>query len=319
MSSAQRRASLASRMRCLIDIGHLKTGSKVRQSFFANELHRIQGLRACYPRSGREGDWHQPLCEALRAGDGSLLDRAAQECASGCELAILSFERFHELRTECIAPLRDRFPWLEAYVFLRPQADLVSSLWNQRHKAHRVPFSELIEFEQRMGDYQENLDYRVVIGRWEAVLGEGRVTPLLYDKAQSPIRAFLARAGVQVDWSGYVEPRANLAVDAYALSVMRWVKRLAQPDDDLPALMTRAHEALSSHVLREDEGPARSWIGLELRERIHRHYEESNEWVRGRYFPERCRLFPPPGPVVVEPRLDTAGRDLAEAIVAGRH
>lgn len=302
-------------MRCVIDIGLEKTGSKVRQMFFANELHRIRELRACYPIEGREGIWHKPLYQALCAGDRSPLDRAANELPSDTDLVIFSFERLHKLRAERIEWLRDRFAQLEVVLFLRRQDDLVSSLWNQRHKAHRVPFSELLDFEVRMAGYQEDLDYRVLIERWESVAGAGRVLPLLYDRALSPVRMFFDRTAVKVDWSGFVETRVNLAVDAYAMSVLRWVKRLAAPGDDLVRLMEHAHEALAEHAV--DEGAdTRSTIGPELRETIRRHYEDSNEWVRRRYFPDRPRLFPVPGPVHVEPPSEMVGREHAEALVS---
>ena len=111
-------------MKCVLDIGLQKTGSKARQQFFMSQLHRVIGLRALYPSAGREAGWHRLFYNALTNADRSLLNsvlRESEEQESQVDLLILSYEDLYKLKEAQIHWLKDSLPDLTAVVFLRRQ------------------------------------------------------------------------------------------------------------------------------------------------------------------------------------------------------
>jgi hypothetical protein len=308
-------------MRCVLDLGIQKTASKCRQRFFAAEGRRIVGRRFCYPAAGRNGAWHRPLYDALRRGDhGPLRAAAAEAEALGADLVILSYEELHKLDTPAIARLADSFPELHAVVFLRRQDDFVNSFHNQLHKAHRVPFADLLAFEAAIGDDDPHLDYDRMLERWGSVLGPRRVHPLCYDKRVSPVAAFFGAVDIAPDLAGYVEPRPNPAIDAVGLAVLRALKRAVGDAPDLLAVMREAHRMLAPHFVAAD-GAEPDTLGPTLRARIMALYRDGNDRVRRRFFPGQAELFPPSARAegIIGLALDSDASspgELAEAILA---
>jgi len=312
-------------MRCILDLGSQKTGSKCRQRFFTREGRRVVGRRFCYPASGRGGGpWHRPLYNALAGGDAAPLHAVADEAAAaGADLVILSYEEMHKLGVSAIEQLAACFPVLDAVVFLRRQDGFANSFHNQLHKSHRVSLAEIERFEAQLGDYDPHLDYAAMLARWSRVLGPQRVHPVRYDKQVSPVSAFFAAVEIALNLSGYEEPRPNPAIDRFGLAVLRAVKqRLAdvgQPDP--AAVMREAHQRLAAHFVTADGAGEVDTLGPALRARILAHYQAGNEGVRARFFPELDRLFPPlsPGPATDAPAPEADDAQvlrMADAIIA---
>ena len=306
-------------MRCYLDLGLQKTGSKARQQFFASELARVRGARLFFPSAGREWIWHKPLYQALSAGNRAPLDELSREVAARRNEAdgfILSYEELHKWGPREIAWIGEAFADIRAAVFLRRQDQLVNSFHNQRHKSHRESLRTLEAYEAGMLDYDPALDHAATLQRWTAGLGREAVAPILFDKSASPVASFFGRLGLDVDLQGYAEGYPNRAIDAFGMSVMRWVKRLARNDAELPLLMDHAHAALAAHFAKPGNIEERYSLSFAQRRRIMRNYAASNEWVRAEFFPERAGLFPPleeAGRVAVD---YAQGRELAERIVA---
>lgn len=306
-------------MRCILDIGTGKTGSKARQMFLSREIHRVRQGTAHFLEAGRDGVPHRPLCEALFSGDRPVLETAraeVAELAGTCDTLFVSYEGLYSLQHRQIEWLADTFSNITAVLFLRRQDQLLNSLHNQLHKAHRVPAGKIEEFEQSMLAYDALYDLGAVLKRWEAVLGQGAIVPVLFDKSRSAVRAFFHAASVAVDFSDYEDAYPNRAIDAAGLSVMRWVKQLVGSSDDLWHFIDEAHRTLSTHFVESPATEAGYTLSIEQREIIMSFYADSNEWVRRRYFPERRTLFDPleAGRYV---EVDYgAGRELAEKIVS---
>jgi hypothetical protein len=305
-------------MRSVLDLGVQKTGSKARQRFFMDHLHRVSDVRSCYPITGRHGSWHRPLYDSLARGDRSVLDALTREVTEQGDLAnliILSYEEMHKLDRAQIVWLKDALPSLTALLFLRRQDQVVNSLHNQFHKSHRVPLRELESFETGMLAYDAAHDHRATIERWSGVLGRESVVPILFTKSVSSVVSFFHHAGVGVDLVGYEETYPNRAMDPVGLAILRWIKRLIVDEEELPAIMTQAHRALASHLVTGHDATDYT-LTTEDRQRIMSHYEASNEWVRKEFFPERRCLFDPLEPGwVMQPDFAT-GRDVAEAIIS---
>lgn len=302
-------------MRWILDIGTRKTGSKARQDFFANRLGRVRGVRAYYPAAGRAGPSHRPLFHALVAGDPTFLAQAKKEVRSaGADAAIFSYEQLHELARPRVELLREHLEDPIAVIFLRRQDLFLNSLYNQKHKSHRVGIAEIEAFERELYVYQQDLDHRITLERWSAVLGDTRVIPALYDKDGSIVAQFFAAAGIDVDLEDFAEPTLNHALSAEALGILRHVKRLARDTDDLVRLVTEAREVLADRFVDTHRGGEQYLLSAVERRRILAHYQESNDWVRRRYFPERASLFQPIEEAAAVPVDWSAGKEEAERI-----
>ena len=159
--------------------------------------------------------------------------------------------------------------------------------------------------------------HRNTLAKWVDVFGAERVLPVVFEKSISSVRAFFTRASIAVNFEGYEEPYPNRAISPFGMSVLRHVKQFARSEDELPELITEAHNTLKSYFLDDSRNadPVHL-ISLHQREKIMEHYVESNDWVRKNYFPERITLFPPLEHEEGIIRLDLSeGKELAEQIV----
>jgi hypothetical protein len=306
-------------MKILLDIGVSKTGSKARQLFFCNELHRVISARAFYVRAGREGLWHQPLYFSLEKGDQSSLRGVVQEVEESAgtrDLAIISYETMFMLGEEQIRWLAESFRDLTVLVFLRRQDQLVNSRRHHKHKAHRLSFEKLVEFEAEMLGHDPDFDYRNILERWVGALGRRAVVPIRYDKSTSSVVAFFRNAGVEVKLDGHIEAHPNRAMDARGLEVLRWVKRLVPDARELLDIMSDVHQALEARVVPYDAGVERYSLTMEMRRHVMDTYKATNEWVRHEFFPDLPSLFSDLEPGEFFHISDSNGRALAESILA---
>jgi hypothetical protein len=303
-------------MRFVIDIGIQKTGSKLRQSYFAEANSLIHDLTFYYPFAGRVGNWHRPLYEAVRSGDRSQLVAVKEEASAvGAEVVILSYEEFHKFDVAAIATVIDCLSDVEVVVFLRRQDSFVNSFHNQLHKSHRIPIAELVKYESSLGTYDANLDYRLMIDRWGSILGSDNIHPVLYDKNTSPISIFLRAAELsERAVEANIPISSNLAIDGRGMSILRRVKCLVGDDSDLPEIMDVAHKMLAAYFVRDHVEECFT-IDYDTRIQIMEHYHASNEWVRERFFAGRQELFPALD--ASEPRrfIDSCSDAVAEQIV----
>ena len=305
-------------MRCVLDIGHQKTGSKARQQFFINHLDRVKGLRALYANTGREGCWHGPLYKKLIKNDSSLLNILHDELEinpNHADLMIFSYEDFYKLNETQIQLLKTHLLNPIAIIFLRRQDQLVNSLHNQLHKAHRVPMQTINDFEEKILDYDINHDHRATLKRWTKVMGRESVVPILFDKSTSSVIEFFRCIDLELDLVDYQDIYPNQAIDSFGLAVLRWVKIIVQDEQELPHIMREAHNRLALHFSDFDKNHEQYAITFEKRQLIMSHYKDSNDWVHREFFPERSSLFTSleHGELL---RLDySIGREIAEQIV----
>ena len=303
-------------MRCLIDIGVQKTGSKARQHFFLRELGKLSSGAGLYPATGRAGAWHQPLFDALQQDDDRLLMRLRQEVvASGCEYAVISYEGMHALAESGIRRIAAAFPDLKILMFIRRQDEFINSMHNQLHKSHRRGLRDIENFERSMFERDSRCDYAEIARRWSACVGAHRFKPVVYRRRNCSVEGFVHAAGLPVEIAAKTSQVHNRAIDGFGMAVLRHVKAMARNDDELPALVEQAHKDLESHFL---SGGPRSiyWtLSEQDRKRVMTLYEDSNEWLRQNYFRQAARLFPGAETGVLKIPESGHGADFAKTIV----
>lgn len=155
-------------MKCIIDSGLQKTGSKARQLFFTAHLYRVNSTTVIYLYVGRDNIWHRPLFESFHFGDKSVLNSLASEIkqlSDETSVIILSYEEMYKLEKEQIQWIQQIFPDLTVSIFLRRQDQISNSLHNQLHKAHRVNLQSIQKFEKNLLEYNPDYDYQLILRR----------------------------------------------------------------------------------------------------------------------------------------------------------
>ena len=245
--------------------------------------------------------------------------RAVAADAAEKDLLVFSYEKFYILDRPQISLLADCLPdahAIQVVIFLRRQDEHTESLCNQYYRAARTSFEEVEAFESELTIFKPIHDYATVIRNWQSVVGEESVIPVIYDKKKSSVPSFFDAAGVPVDLADYPLFYSNPAIDSYGASVLRWVKKLAGPGDDMAALMEVGQAALKEHFVTPESAHPVTLLSASQRREIMDGCAATNEWVRARFFPDQPALFDE-GENAREVDFDpAAGRDLAERIVA---
>lgn len=281
-------------LKLVLDIGAQKTGSKARQNFFSTQLKSNGPANTVFLESGREGIWHRPLFEDLQQGRfGALneLERETQRLGPAIDVGLVSYEELYLLDDSALKQIRSHFPDIEAVLFVRRQDELISSILNQLHKAHRITYAEICDFEREVFKFNRKFDFAFHFRRWESALGEGNVHVLPYSKDQSSIVAFLKETALLQNTNVALETRSNFALDGFGLGVLKEVKMMTEDQSLLPLRVDMAHKMLSDHFLTP--GDTVSLFNRRDRQKIMSAYEASNtelsaynERLKG-YFEER--------------------------------
>jgi hypothetical protein len=273
-------------MRWVIHIGPQKTGSKALQEFLDREPEQIISPRVVFPSEGRQALWHRPLHDALAQGDTSAITAAlARYAATDAELGVWSYEGMHELPREAIARFRDALGPAQIVLFLRRQDQRMNSFLNQLVKAHRVPIETIEAFEASVLEYKPGFDYRATIHAWAEWFGMDAITPLIYDKRAGVIEPFCRAVGITLAPGMAAPTFVNRALDPAGYRAMREMKAQRPPLEELPTLVNQSHQELESSFVDTTFEEGFDLIDAETKAAIMRLYAESNEWVRGRWFP----------------------------------
>ena len=277
----------------VLHIGYQKTGSKALQTFLGRQPERRPGVSLCFPGTGREGLWHRPIHEELKLGGSSLLAGAVAEAeASGCELAVLSFEGLCMLPRTAIERVRKLVGPARVVMFLRRQDELANSILNQMVMAHRCDFEWIEWYENKITEYDPDLDFRLMLSHWSDCFGRANVIPLRYDKRADAAVRFGDAIGMQVLPPPPGQGNPNPALDLEGFRILRELKRDV-PEEQVPALVDKALADLAPHFVDTVRSEGASLLDAARRDAIYRNYAESNEWVRQQWFPDSPSLFPP--------------------------
>jgi hypothetical protein len=279
-------------MQWFLHVGITKTGSKAIQHYLDAEAARMP-RSLCFPASGRHGVRHEPLAQQLQRGGSDLLQVARNEAErSGAERAILSCETLFQLPGPAIASLRDVIGPAAVVLYLRRQDQHADSWYNQLIKAHRIPFSFIVEHEKALTAYDPRLDYAATIRKWQQVFGEDAVHPVLYDKNRSSVPPLLRLMGLDVPEEAQVgRPNPNPALSPDLASTLRGIKELVGDPETLVEVVRSFHRAHWAEFTDTATSENACLLDAATRRSILGRYEASNEVVRERFFPKRASLF----------------------------
>lgn len=196
-----------------------------------------------------------------------------------------------------LAPLSED---IRVIVYLRRQDDLFLSYYSEQVK-RKCPY-RLEAFEDR----PLWLDFRATLDRWGEVFGEENLIVRSYPPESGDILIeFCDIVGLR-----RVPPptqmRRNQALDHLNAALLADLNHRVQADSKRAG--TFVGSGLLAFMEARSAGP-RIEIGRERRRELLSDYEEGNEAVRARFFPDRARLFPgeiPSAEVPAEPVYEDA-------------
>ena len=181
---------------------------------------------------------------------------------------------------------------IKVILYLREQADFVASYYSTD-----INFWGSIEINPPRPsnpNFSTICDYRSNIIGWSEVYGEEnldiRLFPSKLQATYSVIDDFMERLP-NVKRSLFRDvPRQNQSISSYGLTVIRRV------NEELPfivdGMMNPLRKGLGRYVQKHFPGPAYR-MPEDLRREYILSFNESNEWVRSKYFPQRSLLFDP--------------------------
>jgi hypothetical protein len=278
-------------MQWAIHIGIQKTGSKALQDFLSTHANEVQGASVLFATSGRENIWHEPIYTSLEIGDGQKLDDAQEELKnSGKDLGILSCEAFSLLSTSAIELIVRKISNPKIVVFLRRQDDFCNSWINQLVKAHRTAFSDVRAFESSLREYSQQLDFRLLIQNWARIFGEENIIPIIYKKHKDTVKSFLDSLGLSGP-SASPNLNTNPALTVTGYHYLRSIKAHSFDAGELFARVDSAHRERPDLFIDSAIGLSPRLLDIDTEQIIMKHYADSNEWVRARYFPHQSSLF----------------------------
>lgn len=279
----------------VLHIGTQKTGSKAIQKFLSNLSSSILEHKICFPISGREGIWHQPIYHELLVGEAKKLKMAVREgTESSAEIGVLSYEGMYLLSPLHIEILFHILGPAKVVLFVRRQDQLVNSMYNQLIKAHRVNFERIKNFESRIESYNLNFDYMSIVERWGEVFGFDHIIPIIYNKNTSSIEKFLFSIGINdiaID-NGQHGENPNPALNFEGLKILKIIKQLNNNDDDLPHLVSVAHRVLQDSFVDTYSEGDQYLLSMSQRRAILGCYHNSNAMLLAKCFPHQDELFP---------------------------
>jgi hypothetical protein len=290
-----------SRRRLLIHAGIHRTGSTSLQRFLADNRAALAARGVAYPGEERN---HQGLAWALKRGESraaevlALVEAALAE--TGAELVVLSGEDFAILTD--LGWLREVAARHETRTvfYLRRQDHWLMSWYNQHVKwpfDRRKSRMDPAAFLAAIADFHW-LDYWALIGRWQAVLGPGRVAVAILEPGQveDVTGDFLDRLGIGPgpgrEGLTFSDERTNDSLPVHLLEIARSLGLF----DMRPGQRLRVLNALQAG-LADKAGPARTVYSPEERNAILARFAASNRRLaREAFGRESLFLEPPPGP-----------------------
>jgi hypothetical protein len=318
-------------MKCILHIGTEKTGTKTIQTFLHQNRSALSRSGYLYTTAaGAPNNLKLPLAaydpgrrdnltrlqgldtekklRAFRADTRAALRRELSR-SPGASTVLFSAEHIHSRLTSRDELLRLRtlleglgLNDVRILVYLRRPADLAASLYSTAVQSGETACGPPPPDDPY---YRNICHHRGTVERFGAVFGMDRVTPRLFEEAAfaggTLIADFLSAVGLpQAGRLREAPPAQNERLSALGIELLRRVNRR------VPLLVHDRPNRLRANLARYFSGAlaggAPYVISADLFLRYEAEFEDSNEWIRARYFPDRDRLFPritPPGPAPI--------------------
>jgi hypothetical protein len=183
----------------------------------------------------------------------------------------------------------------EVIVYLRPQHELATSLYDQALKAGYADIDVLPHLEDTNAKWVEHVyfDYDDLTSRWERIFGHDALRPRIYARNE------LAGGNILDDFLKAICCNAeelfspqdeNKSISAGLQQALNAVNRYAKANPS--SVPPQARARLISILQRLSEGSGRRPRRAEAKQ-FFEQFTASNERVRQRYFPQRPALFRP--------------------------
>jgi hypothetical protein len=295
-------------MKLVIHAGIHRTGTTSLQRTLAKNRAALLGQGVAYPG---EAPNHQGLAWELVRGQSGAREVLALVEAAGAPRVVLSGEDF---------AIHENLGWLggvakrldvRVVIYLRRQDHWLNSWYNQhvkwpfdRQKSRMDPQAFLATLE----DFHW-LDYERLLGRWSAVLGEGRVGVAVLEKGQveDATADFLARAGIDPAGLELDAERINDSLPVHMLELARHLGLHELKGGKRTRVLNALREGLAD---RAPAGRVATVYSPEERNRVLARYDASNRAAARRFFGREALFFePPPGPDAPYWRFPELDRD----------
>ncbi|WP_428393960.1 hypothetical protein [Lichenicoccus sp.] len=313
--------------RALLHIGFEKTGSTSVQVFLTDNIARLRALGYFVPRSlvREDGFCNHTRLVAYALADHKLDDdlrlhhgvtNAAQlaafretttanlaeeaAAATGCGFMLLSNEHLSSRVTEAAelanlqALLATVCEQVTIFVYLRNQADLLQSAYNEAIKVGFHNIDLIPDFANKAtGGWVERryFEYGSTLALWAETFGQENIMVRLFEPDGllfgDVVQDLLFR--IHVDPSRFTAfPRANEGLDA---SAQHFLKQLNGSLAHLAANdAARIRERVIDILMQERRGTGRKLTASDAAAFVAQ-FEDENESVRRRWFPDRPTLF----------------------------
>lgn len=308
-------------MRCILHVGTEKTATTTIQEFLHINRKALSRVNYLYTKSAgnRNNQWL-----ALSAYDAHRRDNLTVHRGIDTDQQLLNFQtrtieklqkEINQARPFKVAVFSSEliqsrlrsseellrlkkilnqlgFDDIQILIYLRRPVDTVSSLYSTAIKCGSVddsPPSPNHQYYRNVCHHQQTLQ------RFGNVFGEDAIKPRLFAKDEfkggSVISDFLDAIDLADMGASFNLPmRQNERLSAVGIEILRRInQQIPTAVDNRPNLFrTGLMENFADHF---KEGPSYC-MPEELFWQYETEFEEGNEWVRAKYFPEKARLFP---------------------------
>ncbi|MEM9399510.1 MAG: hypothetical protein AAF984_04830 [Verrucomicrobiota bacterium] len=311
-------------MKCILHIGTEKTATTTIQEFLHLNRRKLLQMGYLYTKSAglRHNCWlTMSAYEVSRRNnqtrhrgiytDEKLLNYQARiirdlkrevDNAKPFQVVVFSSEHIqsHLTKSSELSRLKTRlnqlgFEDIDILVYLRRPVDIASSLYSTGIKSGSRAISPP---SPKSDNYYRNIcDHQSTLIRFRDVFGDAAIKPRLFDpkefKNGNVISDFLDAIGLShVEKSFEFPSRQNESLSAVGLELLR------QVNQQIPMFIDERPNLLRINLVHYFEKHFKMGSGYRMPEELFWHYEsefeEGNEWVRKKYFPERGCLFSKP-------------------------
>lgn len=215
--------------------------------------------------------------------------------SSEAQTWIISCETLHSrlLKESELARLKNilspLFERIDVLVYLREPLSMITSRLTENAKS-AIP---VIIPEPIANQEFDIADHQATLQRWESAMGPGKLVVRIFESESlvrgNVINDFMEACGLKQE--NYLIPRnQNLSLSKYGLELTEEINRHV-PRRWVDGTLIKSRWQLMCHIMLQHRGGPSYTPSPEEIKKYDQFYEERNEWVRSKYFPEKEKLF----------------------------
>ncbi|MFY4765867.1 hypothetical protein [Campylobacter lari] len=297
-------------MKVIVHIGTPKTATTSIQNFFAKNKQFISKQKFYYPTAFRVANRHWVLVDFVK----HCLDKSMNECISSynfnfhikklqqemqensdstfvfsSEGFVWEFNSKNQIETLNKVLKRLGFSEIVIIVYIRDILDYLISNCSQDVKNNLGFYSD--ELNPEVHPKKHIFDYRWICETYSSVFGDSNFIVRLFDQEEfyqkSFIKDFLHQIGLKYDEKFYIPDKSNESLNLYGVLIQKNLNKILSKEDINNSLL----QLTSKYFTCKHEKDLKYIPEQQVLEKYYEFYENSNEWVRKKYFPHRIKLF----------------------------